>query len=122
MPHRIILSTCVLASGQRTGTKPLASATKSVDVTRVDFTKITGLRSTELTVFGIRLGQKVEQARLVAQNAGLKWNVEASARGPLPVVSGEKGPDLFHLGVSADEVTRIALQPGIAQFLQGRCA
>ena len=59
---------------------------------------------------------------LAAQNAGLKWNVEASARGPLPVVSGEKGPDLFHLGVSADEVTRIALQPGIAQFLQGRCA
>lgn len=120
----MILGISLAYGQQKIAPKGASKQTHSVQVTEItdrDLTKVEELRSTKLTVFGIRLGQTKDEARSAAESARMTWKMVAMAEGdPMPAVFDESGHQLLHLDLSAEGlVTRIRLKPSISRYLAG---
>ena len=87
-----------------------------IEITQQDFTKAEVLRSTNLTVFGIHLGQLEQEAAAAAQSANLVWT--RSESGDIEVREAG-GKCLMMVGLADGEVVSIALESDIARYLKG---
>jgi hypothetical protein len=99
------------------GSKQLKASKQSViEITQQDFTKAETLRSTNLTVFGIHLGQPEQEAAAAAQIASLVWTRTSSGNIDVRKASGKC---LMLISLVDGEVVSIDLESDIAEYLKG---
>ncbi len=127
---KLFLLIAVLATGrvaisqQASGKATHPSAAKQsqkdhrsfIEVTEQDFTKAETLRSTNLTVFGIRLGQPEKEAVAAVAAANLAWKVQTSGN---VEIQDSAGNGLIVMGITDGEVEIIGLQSSISEYLKG---
>ena len=87
-----------------------------IEITKEDFTKAERLRSTNLTVFGIHLGQPEKQAGAAVAAANLGWKVQQSGN---IEVQDSTGKGLIVMTVTDGEIELIGLQSAITEYLKG---
>ena len=104
------------APAQHSAAPKKATSPRLVEVTREDFTKIAELRSSNLTLFGIRLGQTEEQAKAVPQIAGWTWKADDRGKWEL---RDSNGHGLIVVIIDEGEVTRIGMSPNMSTYLKG---
>jgi len=89
---------------------------RPIEITEQDFTKAETLRSTNLRVFGIHLGQPEKEAVVKVASANLVWKVNKSGN---VEVQNSTGKALLTLGITDGEVELIGLQSDISEYLKG---
>jgi len=94
-----------------------ANQTQKVEVTQTDFTKESKIISTELTVFGVGLGDSLADVKAKVEHGGIKLTV---TDGRYSLFDG--GEELVGIGFESDKIVRLALFYGMVKRLAGESA
>jgi len=97
---------------------PLTRATTRVEITKTDFTKMETIRSTEMEVFGVGLGDLMEDSKKKLRDAGLVLKEGAPSPESCAVFDAHQ-TELLVLDSHEGRIKKIALFDGISRFLAG---
>ena len=120
------LTNLVLSIALVLGTVLAAPAVAQTEITKSDFTALKRLRSTELSIFGIKLGDTAARARELAEAAGLIWSEREYRNPTAPGGKGKNaeiakpGNDAYVIfGIDGDVVASITLHKNLQPLLAG---
>jgi hypothetical protein len=112
-PSQAVESTLTVPVAKSTGGRD----SEVTEITRVDFIKTERLRSTNLSVLGLRLGENVPLARAAIEEEGLSWAALAPDRAE---VRDGLGKALLVISIQDESLTEIAIHDGLAAQIPGR--
>jgi hypothetical protein len=102
----VILLSAALASAQQ----------QTIEITKTDFTKVDGVRSTSLSVFGIKLGESRKEAQASAASFGVQLSPKQEQHGV--TFKSASGCEVV-VNFDDDAASRITLRENCAEELAG---
>lgn len=107
----VVLMTTILGGQNNTTLAPAA-----IEITQQDFTKVERLRSSNLMVFGVQLGQTEEKAEAAVKSAGLSWVKLPSGNAAIRDANGKW---LVSVDVAKGEIVLLILESVIVDYMKG---
>jgi hypothetical protein len=106
----------VLASDPRSSNQDVNGSV--TEITENDFTQLATIRSTNLSVFGVRLGDSLSDAKANVERYGLRL-VPARFPNGFSVYEKDGPAELIGLRTEEQRIVKIALFDGMAKYLAG---
>jgi len=106
----------VLASGAQPSNQD--ASVSGTEITKSDFTRLVAIRSTDLSVFGVKLGDSLSAAKASVERYGLKL-VPAHFADAFSVYEKDGHAELIGLRTEEQRIVKIALFDGMAKYLAG---